>query len=308
MKIVFMGTPEFSVPGLEMLIHSDHRVLAVVTQPDRPKGRGLKLEPSPVKQVALEHNLEALQPEKIVAPEFLARLRGLAPDLIVVIAFGQILKKDILTLPPLGCLNVHASLLPRFRGAAPIAWAILNGESETGITTMQMEEGLDTGPILMQKSIAIAPDETGGTLHDRLAKLGAEILNETLSGLEKGSLTPKPQDASNATFAPLLKKEQGRIDWSKSAQELERQVRAFDPWPGSFFVWQDQTIKVWKAKVVSGTGKPGEVLAADKEGITVACKAGALRITELQPPGKRRMSAAEFLRGHRILKEFLLSS
>ena len=308
MKIVFMGTPEFSVPGLEMLIHSDHRVLAVVTQPDRPKGRGLKLEPSPVKQVALEHNLEALQPEKIVAPEFLARLRGLAPDLIVVIAFGKILKKDILTLPPLGCLNVHASLLPRFRGAAPIAWAILNGESETGITAMQMEEGLDTGPILMQKSIAIAPDETGGTLHDRLARLGAEVLQETLSALEQGRLEPRAQDHALATSAPRLKKEDGQIHWDKPAEELERQVRALNPWPGSFFTWQDHLIKVWSAKAAPGKGRPGEVLRAGKDGLFVACGEGALRLTELQPPGKRRMSAAEFLRGHRILKEFLLSS
>lgn len=308
MRLVFMGTPEFSVPCLEMLIHSDHRVLAVVTQPDRPKGRGLKLEPSPVKQVALEHHLEALQPEKIVAPEFLARLRGLAPDLIVVIAFGQILKKDILTLPPLGCLNLHASLLPRLRGAAPIAWAILNGESETGVTAMQMEEGLDTGPILMQKSIAIAPDETAGTLHDQLARLGAEVLQETLSALEQGRLEPRAQDHAKASLAPLLKKEDGQIVWGKSAAELERRVRAFDPWPGSFFVWQDQMIKVWKATVVSGKGKPGQVLSADQDGLLIACGEAALQIIELQPPGKRRMSAAEFLRGHRILKEFLLSS
>lgn len=295
-----MGTPEFSVPCLEMLLHSDHRVRAVVTQPDRPKGRGLKLEPSPVKKVALEHGLEVLQPQKMSDPEFLARLQALAPDLIVVIAFGHILKKDILTLPRLGCLNVHASLLPKFRGAAPIAWAILQGETVTGVTTMQMDQGLDTGPIFMQKSIAIAPDETAGTLHDQLAEVGAEVLSDTLLALEKGALKPVPQDHAQASLAPLLYKEDGHLDWSQPAVELERRVRAFDPWPGCHFLWQGLVIKVWETRVVSGKGKPGEVLAADQSGLTIACASGALQILECQPPGKRRMSYSDFLHGHHL--------
>jgi len=300
MKIIFMGTPDFSVPCLEMLLHSPHEVAAVVTQPDRPAGRGLRLEPPPVKRVAADHRIEALQPEKTSDPQFLARLQEIAPDLGVVIAFGHILKPELLELPKRGCINVHASLLPRLRGAAPIAWAILAGESETGVTTIRMDPGLDTGPILMQKSITIAPDETAGTLHDQLARLGAEALVETLQGLEQGTIRPRSQDHGQATSAPMLKKEQGRLDWNKSAVELERQVRAFDPWPGSFFTWRGKTIKVWKADVVSASGEAGKVLAADKEGITVACREAALRITGLQPPGKRRMAASEFLQGHKI--------
>jgi len=293
-----MGTPEFSVPCLEMLLHSPHEVAAVVTQPDRPQGRGLVLEPPPVKRVAVEHEIEVLQPETLSDPDFLGRLAEIAPDLGVVIAFGHILKPELLELPKRGCLNVHASLLPRLRGPAPIAWAILTGETETGVTTIRMDPGMDTGPIFMQKSIEIAPEETAGTLHDRLAELGAEALVETLQGLEQGSLRPRAQDHGQATYAPKFKKTDGLLDFCRPARELERRVRALDPWPGAFFHWQRKAIKVWKAAVVSASGQAGQVLAADKEGITVACSADALRLTELQPPGKRRMSAAEFLAGH----------
>jgi len=248
----------------------------------------------------VEHRVEVLQPEQMSDPEFLARLEEIAPDLGVVIAFGHILKPELLELPKRGCINVHASLLPRLRGAAPIAWAILSGESETGVTTIRMDPGMDTGPILMQKSISIAPDQTGGALHDTLARLGAEALVETLLGLEQGGIRPRPQDHGQATYAPMLKKVDGRLDFCRPAQELERRVRALDPWPGAFFNWQGKTIKVWKASMVSASGEAGKVLAADKEGITVACRDAALRITDLQPPGKRRMSAAEFLSGHQL--------
>ena len=295
-----MGTPDFSVPCLEMLLHSAHEVAAVVTQPDRPAGRGLRLEPPPVKRVARNHQIEVLQPARLEDAELFARLEELAPDLGVVIAFGHILKPELLELPKRGCINVHASLLPRLRGAAPIAWAILAGETETGVTTIRMDPGMDTGPILMQKSISIAPDDTGGTLHDQLAKLGAEALVETLQGLEQGAIRPRAQDNGQATYAPMLKKVDGLLDFCRPAIELERRVRALDPWPGAFFNWQGKTIKVWKTSVVSASGAAGKVLAADKEGITVACKAGALRLTELQPPGKRRMSAGEFLSGHKL--------
>ena len=301
-----MGTPAFAVPVLEMLLHSDHSLVAVVTQPDRPKGRGLVLEASPVKQAAQEHGIEVLQPEQMSEPAFLARLQSLRPDLIVTAAFGHILKQEILSLPRRGCINVHASLLPKYRGAAPIAWAIARGETETGVTVIQMDEGMDRGPVLMQKSIAIAPDETGGSLHDKLAALGAEVLSETLSALAAGSLQPIPQDHAQASSAPLLKKADGRLDWGKSAVELERRIRAFDPWPGGFFTWQDQPIKVWKAKAVSGHSKPGEIIAANQDGLVVACGEGALQIHELQPPGKRRMGATDFLRGHQVLAGTLL--
>lgn len=305
MRIVFMGTPEFAVPALERLIDSEHQLLAVVTRPDRPRGRGLKLEPSPVKQCALSHRLKVLQPEKL-DDHFLADLRGRAPDLIVVIAFGQILKPEILSLPRDGCLNLHASLLPKFRGAAPIAWAILQGESETGVTAMQMDEGLDTGPILMQKRLPIAPEDTAGSLHDKLAGLSAELLAETLVGLKAGTLSATPQDHGRASYAPSLKKEQGRLDWRKPALELERMVRAFNPWPGCFFQLSGHAVKVWKTRVVPVSGAPGELLSLAPEGITVACGEDALQLLELQPSGKRRMSAGEFLCGHRLRPGTLL--
>jgi methionyl-tRNA formyltransferase len=301
MRLVFMGTPEFAVPSLQVLLASGHTVTGVVTQPDRPRGRGQELAASPIKQLAVQRNIPILQPLKMKDPAFLESLSAWKPDLIAVAAFGRILPKIILDLPPKGCINVHASLLPKYRGAGPIQWAIMRGERETGITTMLMDEGMDTGAILLQETVLIAPDDTAGTLSARLAEVGGRLLIETLSRLEKGAVTPRPQDSSRATMAPLLKKEDGLLDWTMPAPELANRVRGLTPWPGAYTYLGEDRWVIWKAEALDrpATGaRPGTILEAAKEGLAVATGAGALRIVEFQPANSRRMSAAQYLAGH----------
>lgn len=305
LRIIFMGTPELAAVSLETLLRTPaFQIVAVVTQPDRPKGRDLKLQPSPVKEIARAAGLPVLQPLKAREENFIGELRNLKPDLIAVAAFGQILPQSILDLPRLGCLNVHTSLLPKYRGAAPIQWAIANGETETGVTIMKMDAGMDTGAILTQRATPIHAADNGETLHHRLAQIGAELLLETIPDYAVGQLTPRPQDPALATLAPKIKKESGRIDWRQPATTIWNRLRAFTPWPGAFTFLpaqpQPQLLKIWQAEVVSQTGASGEILHTDKDGIVVGCGTEALRITTLQPEGRRRMAAAEFLAGHAL--------
>ena len=299
MKILFMGTPDFAAGSLKSLIAAGYEISAVVTQPDRPKGRSGKPVFSPVKEVALQAGIPVLQPEKIKRPEETARLLEYPADIYVIAAFGQILSKEILEQPRLGCINVHASLLPRYRGASPIQRVILDGEKSTGITIMQMNEGLDTGDILYTKSIDLAPDETFETLHDRLMVLGGEALTEALPLIEAGKLTPVKQDDSLSCYAPLIKKEDGLIDWKRSSEEIYSQIRAFNPWPGAFTYSSGKILKIWEAVPVSGTGKPGGIMGADKNSFTVYCGRGAMKILSLQPEGKKRMDTSAYLLGNR---------
>lgn len=302
LRVVFMGTPDFAVPCLEALCEA-HDVLAVVTQPDRPRGRGQKLQPSPVKVFALARGLPVWQPEKIKAPEAVERLRALQPELIVVVAFGQILSQAILDIPPLGCVNVHASLLPAYRGAAPIHWAIINGEAESGVTTMRMDAGLDTGDMLLKRKVKISQEMTTGELHDRLMAEGASLLLETAQALAEGSAAPAPQDEALSSYAPLLKKEHERIDWTRGAQAVHDLVRGLDPWPGAYCLLGGKALKLWRTRVLPaqmGAGAPGEVTALTADGFVVAAGDGALEILEVQPPGKRRMRAADFVRGRGV--------
>ncbi|MCM2358785.1 MAG: methionyl-tRNA formyltransferase [Geobacteraceae bacterium] len=300
LRLVFMGTPEFACPTLQMLIERGEDILAVVSQPDRPKGRGQQLAPPPVKALAEKHGIPVMQPARVRAPEFIEALREMNPDLIVVIAFGQILPKSLLEIPRHGCINVHASLLPRYRGAAPINWCIINGESETGVTTMQMDVGLDTGDMLLKKSTPIDPDEDASSLHDRLALLGAEALAETLDLLAAGRLVPEKQDDTLSCYAPMLKKEDGLIDWGKGAQAIKNLVRGVTPWPGAFTMLDGKTLKICRVSVAPGSGLPGTVLRAGREGLEVACGGGSLRVEELQLEGRKRLPAAQFLAGYRI--------
>jgi methionyl-tRNA formyltransferase len=301
-RIVFFGTPSFALPLLETLIQGSDEVVAVVTQPDREKGRGRKVIASPVKEVALKKGLSILQPEKVNEVSFQEKLKGFGADLFVVAAYGQILPKTILSLPKYGAMNIHASLLPKYRGSAPIAWAILNGEKKTGITTMRMDEGMDTGDILLQSEIPIHEDETTETLHDRLASLGAQLLSETLEKMKKGEIHPTPQDHSKATYAPMLKKEDGQIDWTKGAEEIDRQVRAFHPWPGAYTEWQGQILKIYKGEVRKGkpAGKAGTVLWVGTDFIEIETGKDSYLLKEVQLEGKRRMSTRDFLSGHPV--------
>ena len=299
MKILFMGTPDFAAGSLKSLIAAGYEISAVVTQPDRPKGRSGKPVFSPVKEVALQAGIPVLQPERIKRPEETARLLEYPADIYVIAAFGQILSKEILEQPRLGCINVHASLLPRYRGASPIQRVILDGEKSTGITIMQMNEGLDTGDILYTKTIDLAPDETFETLHDRLMVLGGEALTEALPLIEAGKLTPVKQDDSLSCYAPLIKKEDGLIDWKRSSDEIYSQIRAFNPWPGAFTYSSGRMLKIWEAQPVSGSGRPGEILGTDKDSFTVACGSGAMKILSLQPEGKKRMETSAYLLGNK---------
>jgi methionyl-tRNA formyltransferase len=300
MRIVFMGTAELSCASLEKLA-GKFSVVAVVTQPDKPKGRELKLQFSPVKILAEKLKLPVLQPLKARDEKFISELRGLKPDLIVVVAYGQILPQSILDLPKFGCVNVHTSLLPKYRGAAPIQWAIANGDAETGVTIMKMDAGLDTGPILSTRRTPILPTDDSQILHDRLAQLGAELLVETISGYVAGKIPPKPQSAEGASYAAKIKKEDGKIDWNEPAEKIRNRLRAFTPWPGVFTFLQaepkPQLLKIWKVEVVEHSGEAGEILSSDKNGIVVGCGKNALRILELQREGGRRLSAQEFLAG-----------
>jgi methionyl-tRNA formyltransferase len=302
-RIIFMGTPDLAKASLAALLRDPaFQIIAAVTQPDRPKGRDLKLQPSPVKELALANGVPVLQPLKAREETFVAELRALQPDLIAVAAFGQILPKSILDLPHLGCLNVHTSLLPKYRGASPIQSAILNGETETGVTIMKMDVGLDTGDILTQRPTPIRDDDNAATLHDRLAQLGAELLVETIHAYAVGQIQPRPQPHELATHVAKIKKEDGRIVWTQPARAIWNRIRAFTPWPGAFTFLPGQTqpvlLKLWQAEVVTNGGSPGEIQAADKTGIVVGCGEGALRITSLQREGGRRLTAAEFLAGH----------
>jgi len=298
-----MGTPEFSVPVLDALVGAGHEVVLAVSQPDRPKGRGRAVTPPPVKRRALELGIEVFQPRRVRDPEAVQRLKEAGPDAAVVVAFGQILPRDVLDIPPKGCYNVHASLLPKYRGAAPINWAIIDGETETGVTIIRMDEGMDTGDMLLMESVPIEADDTAGTLGEKLSTLGAKLAVSTLELLEAGELEPVRQDDSKATKAPTMKKELGRIDWSMTPEEIERRVRGLDPWPGAFTTLDDETLRVWKARpdVIGGYGgRPGEVVETNKNGIKVAAKGGALVIEELQAQGRRRMAAADFLAGRSV--------
>lgn len=308
LRLVFMGTPEFACPTLQKLIDRHEEIVAVVSQPDRPKGRGQQLAAPPVKVLAERHGIPVLQPLKVRAPEFIDTLRELAPDLIVVIAFGQILPKALLDIPRHGCINVHASLLPRYRGAAPINWCIINGEQETGITTMQMDVGLDTGDMLLKRAIPIDPEENSSSLHDRLALLGAEALAETLDLLVAGRLAPEKQDDALSCYAPMLKKETGLIDWTREPLAVKNLVRGVTPWPGAYTLLDGKTVKVFKATVGSGAGSPGTVLRADRQGLEVACGSGSLLLDELQLEGRKRLPAAEFLAGCRIVPGTVLGT
>jgi methionyl-tRNA formyltransferase len=295
-----MGTPEFACPTLQMLIDRGENVVAVVTQPDRPKGRGQQLQAPPVKELALQHGIPVLQPVKVRVPAALEELEAFRPELIIVVAFGQILPKALLELPRYGCINIHASLLPRYRGAAPINWCIINGESETGITTMQMDVGLDTGDMLLIRSIPVGAAETASDLHDRLAPLGATTMAETLDLLRAGQLQPEKQDDSQTCYAPMLKKELGSIDWTKDAITIHRLIRGVTPWPGAYSVLDGKMLKVLRARVGDGSAVPGSVIAAGRNGLEVACGQGSIIIEELQLEGKKRLPAADFLAGYKV--------
>jgi methionyl-tRNA formyltransferase len=301
-KIVFMGSPDFAVPSLRAL-HARHDVLAVVTQPDRPQGRGQVLTAPPVKLVARELGIPVLQPEKLRA-EVRAELAALGADLFAVVAYGKILSSRTLAIPRLGCLNVHASLLPRYRGAAPIQWAVIRGERSSGVTIMVLDEGMDTGPTLLQREVVLAANETAGSLHDRLAPLGAELLIEALEGFLAGRLRPQPQPAEGATLAPMLSKDDGRVDFTKPAAEVDAWIRGMDPWPGAFSTLGGDRLKLFASATAGASagagGRPGEVLAADARGLMVACGEGAVFVGELQLPGRRRLGAAALLAGRPI--------
>jgi len=343
MKIIFMGTPDFACPSLLALIKSGHDIVGIVTQPDRRRGRGMKVSYSPVKELSLKNNLDVYQPSNINDSEFINLLKKISPDSIVIVAFGQILSKEILKLPKYGCINLHASLLPKYRGAAPIPWAIFAGEEKTGVTTFYLSEKVDSGDIILQREEGIRKDDTTATLSKRLAKIGAELLIETIDKIEKREAPRIPQDKGKATYVPRLKKEDGLIDWKKSASQIERLARAMDPWPGAYIYFkvkgknekvpreiqrisgtkssesfQDSRgkvkneerkniLKIWKARKLPITNyqfpitqKPGEVVDITKEGMIIACGEGFLLIREVQPPGKKRMSASSFSSGYRI--------
>ncbi|PKM81717.1 MAG: methionyl-tRNA formyltransferase [Firmicutes bacterium HGW-Firmicutes-14] len=310
MRIVYMGTPDFAVPPLKTLIDRGHEIGAVVTQPDRPRGRGQKITPPPVKVAALEAGFPVLQPETIKDREFMDVLRKLSPQLIVVAAFGRILPPEILKFPQYGCINIHASLLPKYRGAAPIHWAVMDGETETGVTIMQMDEGLDTGDIILAGRIPVEPEDTTGTVHDKLAELGAQLVVKAVEQISAGRVARVPQNEELAGYAPLLTKEVERIDWSRSSAEIFNQVRGLNPWPGAYTMLGDRVLKVWKAEACTtdripgpvpelAGRKPGKVLGPVPEvGFAVATGNGCLAVEEVQMQGSRRMKASDFMRGY----------
>lgn len=306
MKVVFMGTPDFSVPALEK-IAQNHQVQAVVTQQDRPKGRGHKMQYTPVKEKALELNIPVFQPEKVKNPEFVDILKEMNPDVIVVIAFGQILSKEILDLPKYGCINVHASLLPEYRGAAPIQWAVIDGKKESGVTTMYMAEGLDTGDIIDKKVIELEKKETGGSLFDRLSLIGGDLILETLKHLEDGTAKRIPQDDEKSSYAGKITKELGHIDFTKSATEIERLIRGLNPWPSAFTHVDEKALKIWDAEVIDEPVKeePGTIISTNKT-LKVATGNGYLDIKELQLAGKKRMDIVSFLNGYSIKSEKMI--
>ena len=302
MRIVFMGTPDFAVPTLTALIEGGHEVVAVVTQPDKPKGRGKAVLMTPVKEKAIEYEIPVYQPVKVRDPEFVELLKTMAPDVIVVVAFGQILPKSILDLPKYGCVNVHASLLPKYRGAAPIQWAVIDGEKESGVTTMMMDVGLDTGDMLEQKAIPLDEKETGGSLFDKLSGVGAKLCVKTMEAIENGTAVYTPQDDALATHTGKIQKEMGSIDWSKDAEMIERLVRGLNPWPSAYTRIDDKNLKIWRAKVISHEVKaaPGCILKVTKDELEVQTGNGVLALLEVQLEGKKRMTTDAFLRGYQV--------
>ena len=300
MRVVFAGTPEFSVPVLQALLDSRHSVVGVYSQPDRPAGRGRKLIPGPVKQLALQHAVQVFQPVSLNHAEVQRELAELKPDLMVVVAYGLILPQLVLDLPGRGCVNLHASLLPRWRGAAPVQRAILAGDSESGVCLMQMEAGLDSGPVLAEVRTDIRNDDTGGALHDRLSQLAAGLLVTHLDDLEQGKLEPHMQDEALVTYARKLDKSEAAIDWQQDAACLERQVRAFNPWPVAQTRYAGKALRIWEATAINGSGTAGQVVATGKQGIDVACGSGCLRLLEIQMPGAKRLSAADFLNARNV--------
>lgn len=302
MKVIFMGTPDFAVGTLEALIAAGHDVVLAVTQPDKPKGRGKHLQFPPVKEAARAHGIEVFQPGRIREPECIGRLRTFQADIIVVAAFGQILPKEILDMPPYGCVNVHASLLPKYRGAAPIQWAVINGDRISGVTTMRMEEGLDTGDIIMQEEVALDPKETGGSLFDKLSGIGADLCVRTLAAIADGSAVYTPQDPAAATKVGMIRREFGRMDWTMQARQLERLIRGLSPWPGTYTKWKNRTLKIWDADVIEENTDcaPGSVVKVTGNDVRVQTGDGILVLNEVQPEGKKRMSCGAFLRGNPV--------
>ena len=303
LRVIFMGTPDFAVPTLEKLLAAKHDIVAVVTQPDRPKGRGQRMAASPVKEFAISQGLPVLQPEKIKDPVFINHMLQLRPDVIVVVAFGQFLPQGLLDLPPLGCINVHASLLPRYRGAAPIHWAIINGETKTGVTTMWMDIGMDTGDMILKAETPIGPDETTGELHDRLKWMGAELLVRSLELLMTGNAPRIPQDNSAASYAPLLTRDIEQVDWRRSALEVHNLVRGLNPWPGAYTTHSGKTLKIWRTRIIdghAGSVPPGTVVDVRHHGVVVATGRGLIQLTEVQPESKKRMQACEYARGYNL--------
>lgn len=298
MRIVFMGTPDFAVPCLQRLLEDGHEVPAVFTQPDKPVGRHAVLTPPPVKQLALSHGIPVYQPTKMRDGTVAALLREMAPDCLVVVAYGRILPQEILDVPPRGCVNIHGSLLPLYRGAAPIQWSVIRGETVTGVTSMFMDAGMDTGDIIDTLTTPIGENETAGELFERLAPLGARLLSTTLAAIADGTVTRRPQNDAEATMAPMLEKAMGRLDLTRPARELHNQVRGMNPWPGAFCTTGGKTLKIHETRVTAGSGAPGTLLCADP--VTVACGEGALQLVTVQPEGKPRMAAEAWLRGARL--------
>ena len=305
MRLVFLGTPAFAVPTLERLVAAGHQVLAVVTQPDRPRGRGQHPSPPPVKEAAARMGLPVRQPERVKLPEAVEFLRALGAEAMVVVGYGQIIPQSVIDLAPLGIVNVHASLLPKYRGAGPVQWAILNGETRTGVTTMRIDAGLDTGDMLLQTETEIGPDENAVELGQRLADMGADLLVKTLAGLAAGSIVPRKQDSSQATWARLLKKEDGIVDWSQPAQSIHNRVRALQPWPGAHTTFRGQPLHVWKARVHTGVDTADRSVCAtllSLKPLVVRCGSGGLELLEVQLEGRKRISAADFANGQRLVE------
>ena len=303
MRVIFMGTPDFATGTLEEIVKAGHEVVGVVTQPDKPKGRGKTMMPTPVKETALKYNLPVYQPRKVREPEFVELLRSLKPDVMVVAAFGQIITKEILEMPKYGCINVHASLLPAYRGAAPIQWAVINGDKESGVTIMQMDEGIDTGDMIEKAVVPIAEDETGGSLFDKLSHSGAKLCVKVLKDLEEGTAVGEKQPEESTTpYAKMIDKKMGEVDWKKSAKEIEQLIRGLNPWPSAYTKVHGKTLKLWKAKVLLETSqmKPGQIVKVTKDSLAVQTGQGMLEIQELQLEGKKRMDTSSFLRGYAL--------
>lgn len=310
MNIVFMGSPDLAAVVLDKLICSEHKVLAVVTQPDKPKGRGNQVQYTPVKELALKHNIPVLQPNRVKEEGFLPVLKEINPEAIVVAAFGQILPKTVLELPPYGCINVHASLLPRYRGAAPIQWSIIDGETKTGVTIMHMDAGIDTGDMIMQAEVLIDAKETGGSLQDKLARCGGELLLKALSAIESGTAAREKQKDEESNYVKILDKSIGRIDFKHTAKEIERLIRGLNPWPSAYTYLDGKTLKIWDADVIAeeSEGEPGEIMSVTRDSIIVKTSKGNLAVKELQLEGKKRMSAEAFIRGYTVTPGVILDS